>query len=79
MRSTIRIQEELLTEARDAAIRCGLTLTEFVEEAVRRLLIDEPTVRVAARHDAPPLSEDGTSHGIDPEHCSDLLELMGSN
>ncbi|MGI9642365.1 MAG: hypothetical protein ACR2N9_06250 [Acidimicrobiia bacterium] len=78
MRSTIRIQEELLTEARDFAARCGMTATEVVEEAVRRLLDAAPALDEVPRRESLPLSEDGTSHGIGPDHCCDLLEVMGS-
>lgn len=78
MRTTIRLDDELLTEAKSYAARQGRTLTSVFEEALRRELASYraaiPTQRIEL-----PVSRagGGVRPGVDLDDSAALLDLMG--
>lgn len=45
MRTTVRLSEDLLAEAKSLAVRIGRTLTSVIEEGVRRVIAASAEVR----------------------------------
>jgi predicted transcriptional regulator len=75
MRTTIRLDDDLLRRAKRAALERGTTLTAIVEEALRRALAPEPARRrepVAL----PSFRADGLQPGVDLDDTASLLDLM---
>lgn len=76
MRTTIRLDDELLAAAKAYAARTGQTLTAVVEEALRRRLAEQsrpdrqPPVRLAT------VGGRGPGPGIDLDHSASLLEHL---
>lgn len=75
MRTTIRLDDELLTRAKRAALERGTTLTAVIEDALRRALI--PGAQ-APREDValPTFRGDGLRPGIDLDDTASLLDAM---
>jgi hypothetical protein len=76
MRTTIRMNDELLGTAKVAAAASGQTLTAFIEEAVRRQIM----ARADAGQEVPPripiFAGSGTRPGIDLDDSAALLDAM---
>lgn len=75
MRTTIRLNDQLLREAKRAAAGSGRTLTALIEEALRE--------RLARRKAAPPRDwihlpthPGGFDPGVDIDNSAVLLDLM---
>ncbi len=76
MRTTIRLDDQLLTEVKQFAAQTGRTLTAVIEDALREVL--------ARRHapDAPnpvrltTVKGNGVQAGVDLDDTSALLDLM---
>jgi hypothetical protein len=75
MRTTIRLDDELLTKAKRAAVERGTTLTAVIEDALRRALV--PTEE-ARREPFAMLTfqGDGLRPGVDLDDTASLLDLM---
>ena len=75
MRTTIRLDDNLLTRAKRAALEQGTTLTAVIEDALRRALA--PGVG-SAREDVtlPSFRGDGLQPGVDLDDSASLLDLM---
>lgn len=77
MRTTIRLDDALLVEAKAAAAARGTTLTALVEDALR-----ESLARRRNAHDRPLVElptfrgEGGLRPGVDLDDSAALLELM---
>jgi hypothetical protein len=76
MRTTIRLDDQLLSEAKQLAARTGRSLTAVIEDALREMLSRQ--ARVAER---PPVrltvvSGKGLLPGVDLDDSAALLELM---
>ena len=76
MRTTIRLDDDLLTQAKAHAASTGQTLTALIEDALRAML-----ARAAAgpRRKGPRLPSDGTGGlqpGVDLDDSAGLLDLM---
>ena len=78
MRTTVRLAESLLAEAKICAVESGTTLTSLIEEALRETL---------ARRRAPAMSKpvrlrtakgNGLQPGVDLDDSAAMLELMES-
>jgi hypothetical protein len=76
MRTTIRIDEQLLKDARQFAIRTGKTLTAVIEDALRESLarqqgntVHDPVRLVTFRGN-------GLLPGVDLDDSASLLDLM---
>jgi predicted transcriptional regulator len=76
MRTTIRIDDQLLLEAKRLAARTGRTLTAVVEDALREVVARQETVgrRVPVRLTT--AGAGGILPGVDLDDSAALLELM---
>lgn len=80
MRTTIRLDDDLLTAAKRLAVETGRTLTSVIEDALRQSL----SRRHAPEQPAPaklPLARGGGAlqPGVDLDDSAALLELMESS
>lgn len=78
MRTTLDLDDSLVREAKACAYERGLTLTRFIEEGLRKVILE-----TAARLDAPFPSSDETGAGglqvppgIDINDTSSVLEWL---
>lgn len=75
MRTTIRLDDDLLRRAKRAAVERGTTLTALIEDALRRVLVAEVQPRHAAVS-LPTFRGDGLQPGADLDDTASLLDLM---
>jgi hypothetical protein len=77
MRTTIRLDDTLLADAKAHAARTGRTLTQVVEDALRESLARRDA-RPGARKpvDIPTFKGRGVQPGVDLDSSAALLELM---
>jgi Arc/MetJ family transcription regulator len=75
MRTTIRLDTDLLTAAKRAAVERGTTLTALIEDALRRALAPQPGGRGKAVA-LPTFRGDGLQPGVDLDDTASLLDLM---
>jgi hypothetical protein len=76
MRTTVRIDDGLLAEAKTHALQSGRTLGSVIEDALRESL-DRRRRRKAARPPELPVSRGGRLlPGVDLDDSAALLELM---
>jgi hypothetical protein len=77
MRTTIKLDDDLLLEAKSIAARSGRTLADVVEEAVRDSFARR---RQARERSAPPalpsFGDGGLRTGVDLDDSAALLDLM---
>jgi len=76
MRTTIRLDDALLREAKAAAAASGRTLAELVEDAVRQSLARRPAVPARERVSLPTFKGGGLLPGVDLDDSAALLDLM---
>ena len=78
MRTTIRIEEELLAEAKKHAAESGQTLTAVLADALRETLARRraPSKRKPVRLRT--MKGNGVRPGVDLDDTASLLELMES-
>jgi hypothetical protein len=76
-RTTIRLDDRLLADAKELAARTGRTLTSVIEEALRRLLSPGPGMS-RSRRVRLPVSKvaGGLQPGVDLDDSAALLDLM---
>jgi hypothetical protein len=76
MRTTIRIDEALLREAKEKAARTGKSLTALIEDALRESLARQPDA--AAREPVRLITAGGNGlrPGIDLDDSASLLDIM---
>lgn len=76
MRTTIRLDDELLTEAKQVAAETNCTLTAVIEDALRqhlsqqRKLVEREPVKLTT------VGGEGLQPGVDLDDSASLLELM---
>jgi plasmid stability protein len=75
MRTTIRLDDQLLREAKARAARAGRSLNEFIADAVRLALRPE-----RRREPVPPIpvlqGGRGLRAGVSLDHSASLLDIM---
>ena len=76
MRTTIRINEDLLKEAKTAAAASGRTLTALIEDALRESLARRPSSAKREWISLPTFKGRGLRTGVDLDDSAGLLELM---
>jgi Arc/MetJ family transcription regulator len=76
MRTTIRLDEQLLAEAKQFATRTGRTLTAVIEDALRQALVDAKRSRKSASGRIPTFRGNGLQPGVDLDDTAALLDLM---
>lgn len=77
MRTTVRLDDSLLADAKAAAAKSGRTLTQVIEDALRealgrRMSIESSPTPVGL----PTFAGRGLQAGIDLDNTASLLELM---
>lgn len=76
MRTTIRLDDELLAAAKRCAAATGRTLTAVIEEALRESLGRRESPGLRERVELPSFSGNGLQPGVDLDDTASLLELM---
>lgn len=77
MRTTVRLDDELMRRVKTYAARRGATLTQVVESALRETLARGEADRPARERRAlPTFSGDGLQAGVDLHDTAALLDLM---
>ena len=77
MRTTIRLDDPLLREAKREAARSGMTLTALIEEALReRLARTASKAEPRSRVRLPTFRGRGVAPGVDLDDSAALLDLM---
>lgn len=75
MRTTIRLDDDLLRAAKRAAVERGTTLTAVIEDALRRALAPG-AVASHEEVELPTFRGDGLQPGVDLDDSASLLDLM---
>lgn len=78
MRTTIRLDDELLAKAKELAARTGRTLTAVIEDALRTALIQSRRRKRPERIELPPFGRGGPLPGVQLGDSAALLDLMES-
>jgi hypothetical protein len=76
MRTTIRLDDHLLKEAKQFAARTGRTLTAIIEDALREALSRSHKRQKLARVKLPTFRGRGLRPGVDLDDTASLLEIM---
>ena len=78
MRTTIRIDDQLLKEAKQMAARTGKSLTAVIEEALRETLSRQREFRKRKQVTLTTFGGQGLLPGVDLDDSAMLLDLMDS-
>jgi hypothetical protein len=77
MRTTIKLDDGILIEAKAIAARTGRTFAEVVEEAVRESFARRRSVRQRSQaHDLPSFGSGGLRPGVDLDDNASLLDIL---
>jgi hypothetical protein len=76
MRTTIRLPDALLRQAKTRASETGSTLNAVIEDAVRAALLRREPVNRAERLVLPTFRGKGLQPGVDLDDSAALLDLM---
>ena len=77
MRTTIRLADDLLVQAKKTAVERGMTLTALIDTALRKEIAPSNVVRTPIR--LPTYGRGGTLPGVDLDDSAGLLEVMEGN
>lgn len=77
MRTTIRLDDSLLAEAKTFAVKTGRTLTAVIEDALRASLAPQAqTPGTEGWTRLPTVGGQGLRPGVDLDSTSDLIDIM---
>ncbi len=76
MRTTIQLDDQLLSEAKQHAARTGRTLKAVIEDALRETLARKDTAGSEGRVRLKTFKGRGVQSGVDLDDTSSLLDLM---
>ncbi len=76
MRTTVRLDDQLLNEAKQHAAKTGRTFTALLEDALRTFLAMKRHAPVKRRLRLPTYHGGGLQPGIDLDNSADLLDVM---
>ena len=76
MRTTIRLDDDLLARAKAHAARTGRTLTALIEDALRAALARGTVTSRDGRIGLPTHGTGGVQPGVDLDDSAGLLDLM---
>ncbi len=76
MRTTVRLDDHLLAEAKQLAARTGRTLTAVIEDALRQALVNSNRTKKSTPVKLPTFRGDGLQPGVDLDDTASLLDLM---
>ncbi len=72
----MRLDDQLLTAAKEHAARTGRTLTALLEDALRTFLALESRPKNRRPLQLPTFGDGGLQPGVDLDNTADLLDLM---
>lgn len=75
MRTTVRLDDTLLAEAKALAARTGRTLTQVIEDSLRQALAGRPAGQ-DRRVELPVVRGGRLRPGVNLDSMSDLLDIM---
>jgi hypothetical protein len=78
MRTTIRLDDQLLTEVKQLAAQNGQTMTAIIEEALRQMLASRQQMVQRPLVELITVSGKGLQPGIDLDDSAALLDLMNN-
>lgn len=76
MRTTVRLDDELIEEAKRLAAGRGMTFTALLDEALREALARRDRTEPAAPPSLPSFAGRGLQAGVDLDDFASLLDLM---
>lgn len=76
MRTTIRLDDELLAQAKQLALETGRTFTAVIEDALRETLARRRQAQQRPRVQLPTFGGQGLQPGVDLDRSASLLDLM---
>lgn len=76
MRTTIRLDDQLLKEAKTSAVSSGQTLTQFISDALRESLSRRARRPQRRRITLPTSGGGGLMPGVDISDSAALLDIM---
>lgn len=76
MRTTLNLDDELLTIAKTEAARSGRTLTSVIEDALRAALAQRADALATVPYQVRPFDGDGLRGGVDLDDSAALQDLM---
>jgi hypothetical protein len=76
MRTTIKLDDEVLIEAKAIAARTGRTLAEVVEDAMREAFARRRAARPSSPSSLPSFGSGGLRPGVDLDDGARLLDIM---
>ncbi|GJM40872.1 MAG: antitoxin VapB31 [Ardenticatenaceae bacterium] len=76
MRTTIRIDDQLLTRTKKYAAERGQSLTAVIEDALRETLARQDQKQERTPVELPVVEGEGMQPGVDLDDSAALLELM---
>jgi len=76
MRTTVRLDDELLAEAKQQAVRSGSSLAAVIEQALREMLQRRREMRRLPPVEIPTWGHGGLQPGVDLDNSAALLDLM---
>lgn len=76
MRTTIRINDQLLAEIKQLAAQTGQTLTSIIEESLRQMLARRQQITERPPVQLLTVSGNGLQPGVDLDDSATLLDLM---
>jgi len=78
MRTTIRLDDQLLEKAKQYALAHGTTFTAIVEDALREKLMGRPATKKLTKTKLKTVKGKGVNAGIDLDDSASLLDAMDS-
>jgi hypothetical protein len=79
MRTTIRLDDQLLVEVKKLAMQTGRTLTAVIEDALREMLARQPQQQARRPVRLKTVAGKGLQPGVDLDSSATLLELMDTH
>ena len=76
MRTTVRLDDDLLSDVKQYAAEEGMTFTAIIHRALRELLARRSRLAQQERTPLPSFSGRGLQPGVDLDDTAALLELM---
>jgi hypothetical protein len=76
MRTTVRLDDDLLREAKGLAARTGRTLTSVIEDGLREALARHRRRQEGPRVALPSFKGKGLRPGVDLDDTAGLLDIM---
>jgi len=78
MRTTIRLDDQLLEKAKQYALAHGMTFTAVVEDALREKIMSRPGYKKKAPVKLKTVNGNGVNPGVDLDDSASLFDLMES-